>query len=490
MGDAETNATGEAILIVDDDEAVLRSVDRALRREGLGPTILCDDARRAEDAGAAQALSVILLDLAMPHVSGEILLGRFVAADPDTPVIVVTAQDQVDTAVRCMQAGAFDYLVKPVDYGRLIATVRRAVEHRGLRVENRELRRRVVSPALRAPEHFAAIVTQSPAMLAMFAYLEAIAGSTEPVLIVGETGVGKELVADAIHRASGREGPLVSVNVAGIDDSAFADTLFGHRKGAFTGALQSRSGLVERAAGGSLFLDEIGDLKLDIQTKLLRLVQEREFFPLGSDEPRRTDCRVVAATNRDLRRAVKEGRFREDLYYRLHAHLVRVPPLRERMGDIPLLVRHFLEEAAGVYGKPRVTPARELYTYLSAYAFPGNVRELRAMVMDAVARHDKGVLGLDAFLEHMDRVAAETGVRAGGGESTGGKRVGFGPELPTLDEVTAQLFQEALRRAQGNQSAAARMLGISRRTMNRYATSGIADAESGAEDASPAAPDP
>lgn len=459
----------ETILLVDDDAAVLRSMERVLRNEGFVQTRTCQDARRAVELAVGGGVGVVLLDLAMPHVSGEDVLHAIAVASPDTPVIIVTALDQADVAVRCMKAGAFDYLVKPVDFARLMATVLRALEHRRLRMENRELRRRVSSPSLRHPESFAPILTCAPAMLAMFAYVEAIASSAEPVLIVGETGVGKELVAAALHQVSGRGGPLVSVNVAGIDDAAFADTLFGHTKGAFTGAEQPRSGLVEKAAGGTLFLDEIGDLRVDIQTKLLRLIQEREFFALGSDQPRRSDCRVIAATNRDLRERMRAGAFREDLYYRLHAHLVRVPPLRERLGDIPLLVDQFLVEAAQAHGRAKATPPRELATYLRAYAFPGNVRELRAMVMDAVARHEKGVLSLDTFLAHMDRTAEP---RVGDAEA-GADAIQVGHEFPTLDAATRLLVREALRRADGNQSAAARLLGISRRTLNRYVTSGF-----------------
>jgi DNA-binding NtrC family response regulator len=452
------------ILVIDDEAPMLQCVARALSTEGFGEALLCADPRQAEALLESEDVGVVLLDLVMPHIPGEKLLGAIVGRRPQTPVIVVTATNEVDTAVRCVKAGAFDYLVKPVDFSRLVTVVAMALRQYELRAENRRLQDLIRKPQLRQPECFAPIVTRSPALHALFRHVEAVAPSSEPVLIVGETGVGKELVAQALHRASGRAGELVAVNVAGIDDTAFADTLFGHEKGAFTGADRDREGMIERTGEGSLFLDEIGDLGLEMQTKLLRLVQEGEFFPLGSDRCRRSRCRIIAATNRDLRVRMREDRFREDLYYRLHGHLIRVPPLRERAGDIPLLVERFLKEASEALGKPVPTPPRELTVHLAAYAFPGNVRELRAMVVDAVTRHERGVLSLESFLDHMDR-ASDAHARP----EPAGENIAFGHELPTLEQATRALIMEALKRAGSNQGAAARQLGISRRTVNRYA---------------------
>lgn len=457
------------ILVIDDDEAMLRSVERVLRTEGFGQPLLCGDPREALGMVEALPVDVILLDLVMPHRSGEDILPDLLALSPDTPVIVVTATDHVETAVRCIKAGAFDYLVKPVDFSRLIAEVSRALKQRELRLENRDLRERIEKPELRHPEAFASIVTRSPCMLATLRYVEAVAPSPEPVLIVGETGVGKELVAAALHRVSGRGGDMVSVNASGIDENAFADTLFGHARGAFTGADRDREGLILKAGDGTLFLDEIGDLGLEIQTKLLRLVQEREYFPLGSDSCLKAKCRVIAATNRDLRVQMRRGRFREDLYYRLHSHMVRVPPLRDRQEDLPLLVDQFLKEGARVLGKTAPTPPKELIVHLAAYAFPGNVRELRSMVVDAVARHERGVLALAPFHEHMDR-AEGTGKSVAASVPGGDEAVVFGKVLPAAHDAMRMLIQTALRRAEGNQAAAARMIGVSRRTINRYAT--------------------
>ena len=453
------------ILIIDDDAAMLRSVARVLRAEGFGEAIPCNDPREAEDVLARNRVGAILLDLVMPHIGGETLLGSIVAGRSGIPVIVMTATNDVETAVRCVKAGAFDYLVKPVDVSRLVATVSRALQQFDLLAENRRLQDLVRRPQLHQPESFEAIITQSPAMYALFQHVEAIAPSREPVLIVGETGVGKELVAQALHRVSGRAGEMLAVNVAGIDDTTFADTLFGHVKGAFTGADRDREGLIERAGEGTLFLDEIGDLGQDMQTKLLRLLHDGEFFPLGTDRCCRSRCRVIAATNRDLRVLMRENRFREDFYYRLCGHLICVPPLRERPVDIPMLIEHFLKEASTALGKPVPTVPKELGVHLAAYRFPGNVRELRAMVVDALARHEKGVLSLSSFHEHMDRATgegepAEPALAASGGA--------FGRDLPSVEQATRMLIAEALKRTNGNQGAAARLLGISRRTVNRY----------------------
>jgi transcriptional regulator with PAS, ATPase and Fis domain len=343
-----------------------------------------------------------------------------------------------------------------------------ALKQYSLKKENQDLRARVLSPGLRHPEFFSAIVTQSATMRSVFNYIEAIASSPEPVLIVGESGAGKELVTHALHLASQRAGKMVSVNIAGIDDNTFADTLFGHVKGAFTGAEKDRKGMIETADGGTLVLDEIGDLGEPMQVKLLRLLQEREYFPLGTDQSRHCNCRIIAVTNRDLRSRMREGRFREDLYYRLHAHLIHVPPLRERLCDIQPLVQHFLAEAATTLGKTLPTIPRELTTHLCAYRFPGNIRELRAMVMDAVARHDKGMLPLSSFHEHMNRNENAAPPQTPG-TTPAGDDIAFGQKLPSLQSATASLIQEAIRRSGGNQGAAARLLGISRRTVNRYA---------------------
>jgi DNA-binding NtrC family response regulator len=324
---------------------------------------------------------------------------------------------------------------------------------------------RLVSGELRHPEVFADIVTGDRGMLAIFSYVEAVAKSPQPLLITGESGVGKELIAQAAHRLSGCRGRLVTVNVAGLDDTVFADTLFGHVRGAFTGADQVRRGMVEEAADGTLFLDEIGDLSIPSQVKLLRLLQEGEYFPLGSDLPKRLKARIIVATHQSLTAKEVEGTFRRDLYYRLRTHQVHLPALRERKGDIPLLLDHFLTEAAKELGKKKPTPPRELAQHLGTYDFPGNVRELKAMVYDAVSTHRDRMLSMDSFIRALAQVPGE---RTASSEPDSHRNpfAGFA-ELPTFAEAAAFLVTEAMDRAGGNQTIAARLLGISQPALNK-----------------------
>jgi transcriptional regulator with PAS, ATPase and Fis domain len=331
--------------------------------------------------------------------------------------------------------------------------------------EYREMSDRFVSGALRHPEVFADIATGDRGMLAIFSYVEAVAKSPQPLLITGESGVGKELIARAAHRLSGCRGRLVTVNVAGLDDTVFADTLFGHVRGAFTGAEQARRGMVEEAADGSLFLDEIGDLSIPSQVKLLRLLQEGEYFPLGSDLPKRLKARVIVATHQNLSAREGAGAFRRDLYYRLRTHQVHIPPLRERKGDIPLLLDHFLDEAASTLGKKKPTPPRELAHLLATYDFPGNVRELRAMVFDAVSVHRDRMLSMDCFVRALEQAQGES-PPAPASSSHLNPFAGFA-ELPTFGEAAGFLVMEALDRAGGNQTLAARLLGISQPALSK-----------------------
>ncbi len=295
---------------------------------------------------AQGGIGLVLLDLTMPHLSGEELLKQVAEQHPETTTIVVSGLNQLETAVRCMKLGAFDYFIKTDDEDRIVGGVLRAVRMKEMQLDYLEMSSRLASGELQHPDAFAAIVTADRAMLNVFAYAEAVAKSPQPLMITGESGVGKELIAQAVHRLSGCRGKLVTVNVAGLDDTVFADTLFGHVRGAFTGADQLRRGMVEEAADGTLFLDEIGDLSIPSQVKLLRLLQEGEFFPLGCDQPRRLKARIIVATHQNLMEKESAGTFRRDLFYRLRTHQIHVPPLRERPGDITLLLDHFLREAA------------------------------------------------------------------------------------------------------------------------------------------------
>ncbi len=453
------------ILLVDDEPAWLRSLALVLERSaGLNHLQLCQDSREVMPLLARQEFSLVLLDLTMPHLGGEALLEQLAQQHPELPVIILSGMNQVETAVRCVKLGAYDYFVKTVEEDRLCAGVLRALRMQELQRENDRLQRQVLDQPLEHPEAFTALVTRDLRMRALLRYLEAVAPSSQPVLITGESGTGKELVARALHQIGRPKGPWVAVNAAGLDDTVFADTLFGHTRGAFTGADQARSGMLVEAAGGTLFLDEIGDLSPASQVKLLRLLQEGEYFPIGSDRPRKSSARIVVATNHDLAAGQATGSFRKDLYYRLRGHQVHLPPLRERKEDIPLLLNHFLATAAAAQGKPVPTPPPELGVLLASYHFPGNVRELRAMVFDAVSLHQGRKLSMEAFKRAM-------GLGEGAPPPLAGPEaeplLHFGPRLPTLDEGMELLIEEAMRRAKGNQTLAASFLGISRPALSK-----------------------
>jgi DNA-binding NtrC family response regulator len=416
---------------------------------------------------AEDQVGVVVLDLTMPHLSGQALLEQVTANAPDLPTIVMTATHDLETAVQCMQAGAIDYLVKPVDKHRLVSSVRRALELRALREEACSLQAYPLSDTPHQCEAFAEVVTQHPTMHALFRYVEAIARSPQPVFITGETGTGKELMARAVHRLAAPRGDFVAVNVAGLDDQMFSDTLFGHTRGAFTGADRPREGLVTRAEAGTLFLDEIGDLAAPSQVKLLRLLQEGTYYPLGADRPRQSRARVVVATNRDVVQDVQAGTFRTDLYYRLRAHHIELPPLRSRREDLPLLVAHCLAKAAAALHKPVPTPPLALYQLLNTYAFPGNVRELEAMVFDAVARHQGGSFSLQAFKDAMGAGRSLLAGEQWSASSLSSRSPWDAEPLPTLKEAEDALVAAALRHADGNQGVAAGLLGVSRQALNK-----------------------
>lgn len=462
----QTTLSSCKILLVDDNEQLLRSYSSVLNSEGFRNLLQCSDSRNVEKILSENEVAVVLLDLNMPHINGRDILPVITGRYPEIQVLVITAANEVTTAVECMRAGAFDYLVKPIEPERLVTRINCALEAWELRVENSLLNRQFLADELMFPESFSRIITVSKSMRDVFKYVEAVAGTSHPMLITGETGVGKELIADAIHRLSRREGDFVPVNVAGVDDNVFSDTLFGHVKGAFTGAQESRKGLIERARNGTLFLDEIGELKNESQVKLLRLLQEGEYRQLGSDDLLHSNARIVVATNRDLRAMQEAGKFRDDLYYRLRSHHVQIPPLRERPEDLPVLVKHFLAAGAMESGKPVPTAPPELVTLLANYPFPGNIRELEAMVFDAVSRHKSGVLSMNTFKD-LVLPGKTTCTQMVVDKQGKGNPLESLQTLPTMNEIEDMAIQDAMRRTGGNQSMAAELLGISRQTLNR-----------------------
>jgi DNA-binding NtrC family response regulator len=453
--------------MIDDDSAVLRAQSAVITDAGFGEPLACTNGSLATNLISTHPVDVILLDLLMPGEDGETLLSRLQELKPEVPVIVITAVRDVDTAVRCVQKGAYDYLVKPLEPDRLLGSLRRAMTFRAAASVCRAIGDRLLDGQLRHPEHFSSILTADPKMRAIFLYLEAVAPTAQPVLLNGETGTGKDLLARAVHLASGRTGQFHAVNVAGVDESMINDTLFGHIKGAYTSAAEPRKGILSQAEGGTVLLDEIGDLGLASQIKLLRVLESGEYYPLGSDLPRRTTARFLFSTHFNLEALVNEGKFRNDLYYRIAINRVRIPPLRERRSDIPMLTEQFVGKAAEEIGRraPRI-PA-QLYSLLNTHAFPGNVRELRSMVFSAVSNSDPATLSLAPFKAVMGDpilLKGQDGVRP---IESGANGITFGESLPTLHDVTRALIGEALKRAGGDQSIAAELLGISHQALNK-----------------------
>lgn len=456
------------ILLVDDEQEILDLTRMTLGCEGLHNVLTLQDSRRLMSLLREQKVSAIVLDLMMPYLSGTELLQILVNEFPHIPVIIMTASDDLETAIECLKIGAFDYLLKPVEPNRLLSAIDKALKLNSLQDELSSLKECLLTGRLEHSDVFADIITGSPKMRAIFQYVEVISKSRQPILITGETGVGKELMACAIHKLTGLKGDFVTVNVAGLDDMMFSDTLFGHRKGAYTGADQSREGLIAKASGGTLFLDEIGDLSQFSQVKLLRLLQEEEYYTLGSDVLKRADARILVATNHNLLQSVEKGLFRKDLYYRLCAYQVNIPPLCERMEDVPLLLDHFIEEAARSLDKPKPVLSPEVAPHLSRHNFPGNIREFKAVVYNAVARHREGPLTLKEF----PCIARHSQALPMDGELPDKKidddvlTAIFG-RFPTLQEVEDYMVERAMQIAEGRQSVAAEMLGITRQGLHK-----------------------
>jgi len=461
------NIHSQPVLLVDDEFQLLLFYRRALEKAGFKQVIALEDSRQVMPFLARQTPALIVLDYAMPFLNGKDVLVKIKEEYPQIPVLFITANDDLQTAVECMRLGAADYLLKPFDGERMLTSIGKALEMSALQDQVAGLKQHLLSAELKNEKAFSHIVTASPKMLGIFKYIEVVAASPYPILITGETGSGKELLAKAIYFAGGSQGHFVAVNAAGLDDTMFSDTLFGHKKGAFTGADTQREGLINQATGGILFLDEIGDLSPTSQVKLLRLIQENEYYSLGSDTVRKTDARIICASNHDLKELVRAGRFRKDLFFRLGVHRIDVPPLRERPEDIPLLVLHFLAETAARLQKKAPIPPPELFALLASYPFPGNVRELQTMVHDALFRHSGRVLGLDSFRKTIAERRPELSIPASLDPSSQDGSGVFGGQMPTLKGAEDFLVRRALAMAKGNQGIAASLLGITRQALNK-----------------------
>ena len=458
---------GQTVLVVDDDTIMLDMVHMILVSNDIKNVVTLNTSSNLLENLDRGGVGVLLMDWIMPGITGADLLPLVIQRYPHIPVIIMTGVSDVQTVVGCIKQGAFDYITKPIDPYRLVSSIHRAIQISDLTTQNRLLKSYLMGDTLSQPEIFDDILTINPHMQAIFKIIETMRGSYNPVLITGETGVGKELIARAIHRVSGLKGPFVPLNLAGLDESMFDDTLFGHKKGAYTSAQGARMGLIAKAQGGTLFLDEIGDMGHAAQVKLLRLLQEQEYYRLGSDELIRSDARIITASNCNFDILLKQGRFRLDLYHRLRGHHILVPPLRERREDIPMLLDHFLQKAATHAGRsePPIVAA-EVRQALEEYDFPGNVRELINMVHHAVTSHDADTLTIQDFLgsdSADDRYQRNLRTIRDRDFMVQKKY----PEFPSLKVVEQMLIDEALRITGGGKTLTAELLGISRPTLDR-----------------------
>jgi two-component system response regulator HydG len=439
------------LLLVEDDPEMLLLVSEHLEGEGYA---VVGAGRGAEAIGELRSgeFDVVLTDLRMPGVDGMDVLRTARETQPGVPVILFTAFGSIETAIQAIRQGAYDYVTKPFALEEITLLVGRALEHRRLRAENISLRQE-----LEGRYRFENLLGKSPAMQAVFALIRQAAPGDASILISGESGTGKELVAKALHYNSPRsERPFVPINCAAIPASLLESELFGHVKGAFTGAVKARRGLFREAEGGTLFLDEIGDLAPELQAKLLRVIEDRAVRPVGSDEAIPMDLRLMAATNKDLPARIREGSFREDLYYRLAVIPIQLPPLRERREDIPLLAEHFLRRAEAASGKAIRGFTPEAMSALLQHPWPGNVRELENVVERAATLAASAEIPPEALL--LDASAAPAPAHL----------LAQAARRPTLDELTAEYVSLVLRETGGDKEKAAQILGVSKRTLYRW----------------------
>ena len=451
-------------MIVDDEHESLRSMSTLLRICGFSAPIIINDPKNTLKEIADKQPEIVMLDLHMPELNGQSLLATIKKDHPDIIIIIITADDQIEMAVKCIQLGAYDYFVKPIDQTRLMHVLKKALETKQLKDELVSIQKHLLSGIEPSHTAFAPILTNSDNMLCLFKYIEAISNSNRPVLILGETGTGKELFANAIHAVSENTGKLVSVNIAGFDDVALSDNLFGHIKGAFTGAQINREGLINKARSGTLFLDEIGDLSSHSQIKLLRLLQENNYYPLGSDALVDSSARIISATHQNLDRLVEIGEFRRDLLFRLKVHTISIPPLRDRRDDIPLLTEHFLEKACTELQVKVPKIPVNLYSLFEQHPFLGNLRELEILIYDALIHTHGKQLDTVQLIKHLEKASQKTDSMSA---SDNPKWFSAEKELPTIKNATEDLINEALKRTRNNQKKASSILGISRQALNK-----------------------
>ena len=439
------------ILVVDDEKNIREGLIRALELDGY-EVLGAEDGKQAWELVQKRPVDLVVTDLKMPRLSGEELIKNITSTQPNLPIIVLTGHGTVENAVTAMRHGAYDFLTKPVNLDRLSLLVKRALETRVLAKEHQALKEEVEK--LEKKRQFAQIIGKSAQMQRVFEVINQVASNRASVLITGESGVGKELVADAIHHLSDRrEGPFIKTHCAALTETLLESELFGHEKGSFTGAVGQKKGRFELADGGSIFLDEIGEINPSVQVKLLRVLQEKSFERVGSEKSLEVDVRVISATNRDLKKEIAAGRFREDLYYRLNIVNIHIPPLRERKEDIPLLAATFLTEIAEENHKTieGIDPKARLALY--NYSWPGNVRELRNCMESSIVLCKGNIITFDDLPPAVRTADDGQYIRLEVGVS--------------MDQAEKEIIRQTLIHLRGNKSRTAEVLGIGRKTLHR-----------------------
>ena len=472
---AQGTPSASRVLFVDDEHLLLNVFERLFARHGIQADT-CSSAEQAIEKMKRQPFDLVVTDFMMPEMDGLQLLAHIREHYPDTDVIMITAHANIQHAVRTMQTGAIDYLPKPFSTEELVNRVKARLEEKAAQAQapkpvSSSTSRRTRRKRKKKVEY----IGKHPAIQRLKEMLPRISRNKAPVFIRGESGTGKEILARLIHEMSDRaEGPYVTLNCANLPIELVESHLFGHRKGAFTGAIEDMTGAFERAHGGTLLLDEITEISLPVQAKLLRVLQEHEFQKVGSSEPQQVDVRIIATTNRDIGEAIRQGIFREDLYHRLAVFPLSVPPLRERISDIPLLVEHFIKKYCELYGLPRKTIAPELLRQFQMHSWPGNVRELENLVQRGVLLSaERTVIEPEDVLNNF---FTDTGFGEGLASGTQAQKEGM-PDFQTIEEMERYMILKTLKETNNNQQLAAQRLGISARTirnkLRRYREQGL-----------------
>jgi DNA-binding NtrC family response regulator len=436
------------ILVVDDEKNIREGLGKVLELDGYKVLLACDGKEAVQTLNRGD-IDLVITDLKMPNLSGEEVLQKATTMSPNLPVIILTGHGTIENAVRAMKNGAYDYLTKPVNMDRLSLLVQRALSARELMLQHRAMQEE-----LQKRHQFSKIIGKSESMKKIFEVVQQVAPSRASVLITGDSGVGKEMIADALHyNSSRRDKPLIKVHCAALTETLLESELFGHERGSFTGAVARKRGRFELAHLGTIFLDEIGEISQNVQIKLLRVLEDKTFERVGGEETIEVDVRVIAATNRELKSAIENGEFREDLYYRLNVVNIHMPPLRERKEDIPLLMAAFVKEFSEENGKniEAIEPKARMILY--NYSWPGNVRELRNCIESAVVMSKSNIITVDDLPPHINTESDQEFVRI----STGA----------TLANIERDVIRATLAQQNGNKTRAAEVLGIGRKTLHR-----------------------